>query len=57
MSHLLWTDQDYAWISERLVKIADEVCGGRIVSSLEGGYAVDALARSVGLHIDALLGT
>ncbi len=56
MSHLLWTDQDYAWISQRIVKLAHQVCGGRIVSSLEGGYAVDALARSVGLHIDALLG-
>jgi acetoin utilization deacetylase AcuC-like enzyme len=56
MSHLLWTDQDYAWVSQRIVKLAHQVCGGRIVSSLEGGYAVDALARSVGLHIDALLG-
>ena len=55
MSHLLWTDQDYAWLSEQLVKVAAKTCGGRIVSSLEGGYHVDALARSVAHHVDALL--
>lgn len=56
MSHLLWTDQDYAWISEQLVVTAARFCQKRIVSSLEGGYAIDALARSVGHHVDALLG-
>ena len=55
MSHLRWTDQDYAWISEQLVKVAAKTCGGRLVSSLEGGYCVEALARSVGHHVDALL--
>ena len=55
MSHLMWNDSDYAWISEQLVAIAGKTCDGRIVSSLEGGYAVQALARSVGHHIDALL--
>ncbi len=55
MSHLLWNDADYAWISQQLVALAAKVCNGRIVSSLEGGYAVEALARSVGHHIDALL--
>jgi acetoin utilization deacetylase AcuC-like enzyme len=55
MSHLLWTDQDYAWLSEQLVKVARKTCDGRLVSSLEGGYHVDALARSVAHHVDALL--
>jgi len=55
MSHLLWTDQDYYWLTEQLVKVAAATCNGRIVSSLEGGYCVDALARSVGHHVDALL--
>jgi acetoin utilization deacetylase AcuC-like enzyme len=55
MSHLMWTDSDYAWISEQLVNVAAKTCNGRIVSSLEGGYAVEALARSVGHHVDALL--
>ena len=55
MSHLRWTDQDYAWISGQLVAVAARTCGGRLVSSLEGGYCVEALARSVGHHVDALL--
>lgn len=55
MSHLLWTDEDYAWVSEQLAMAAHKHCAGRIVSALEGGYAVEALARSVGHHIDALL--
>ncbi len=55
MGHLLWTDQDYYWLTEQLVKVAAATCNGRIVSSLEGGYCVDALARSVGYHVDALL--
>lgn len=55
MSHLLWSDQDYAWLSQQIVSLAQATCKGRIVSSLEGGYAVHALARSVGHHLDALL--
>lgn len=55
MSHLMWNDQDYAWLSSALVKAAGRHCNGRLVSSLEGGYAVEALARGVGHHVDALL--
>jgi len=56
LSHLMWGDLDYAWISQQLVRVAAQHCNGRIVSSLEGGYAIQALARSVGHHVDALLG-
>jgi acetoin utilization deacetylase AcuC-like enzyme len=56
LSHLMWGDLDYAWISQQLVQVAAQHCNGRIVSSLEGGYAIQALARSVGHHVDALLG-
>lgn len=56
LSHLMWGDLDYAWISQQLVQVAVQHCNGRIVSSLEGGYAIQALARSVGHHVDALLG-
>ena len=56
LSHLMWSDLDYAWISQQLVRVAAQHCNGRIVSSLEGGYAIQALARSVGHHVDALLG-
>jgi acetoin utilization deacetylase AcuC-like enzyme len=56
LSHLLWSDKDYAWVSEQLVIAAHRYCKGRMVSALEGGYAQEALARGVGYHIDALLG-
>ncbi len=55
MSQLLWTDGDYGWVSRRIVDAADELCQGRIVSVLEGGYHLGALARSAELHVRALL--
>ena len=38
-----------------VVKFADMYCGGKIVSTLEGGYNLDALAESAAFHVDALL--
>ena len=49
-------DADYGWVTERLVEVAARHAAGRIVSSLEGGYALDALARSVTQHVKALAG-
>jgi acetoin utilization deacetylase AcuC-like enzyme len=45
---------DYAWITGELVALADRHCGGRIVSSLEGGYDLVALAESSVAHLRAL---
>ncbi|MCL4747775.1 MAG: histone deacetylase family protein [Burkholderiaceae bacterium] len=56
MSQLAWSDDDYRWVSAQLVAIADELCEGRIVSMLEGGYDLDALARCAELHVRALAG-
>jgi acetoin utilization deacetylase AcuC-like enzyme len=56
MSHLGWVDGDYAWVTRELVALADELCEGRIVSMLEGGYSLPALARSVELHVRGLMG-
>jgi acetoin utilization deacetylase AcuC-like enzyme len=47
---------DYAWITRELMKLADKHAGGRAVSSLEGGYHLHALARSVSVHLQALTG-
>ena len=47
-------EADYAWITHRLKDIANRHCGGRIVSCLEGGYALSALARSVVAHLRVL---
>jgi acetoin utilization deacetylase AcuC-like enzyme len=47
-------EEDYAWITLRLKEIATQHAKGRIVSSLEGGYNLNALARSVEAHIRVL---
>ncbi len=47
-------EEDYAWITRRLREIADESCDGRMVSALEGGYDLDALAASVAAHVAEL---
>jgi len=47
-------EQDYAWITSRVKDIAKKYAKGRIVSSLEGGYNLDALGRSVEAHIRVL---
>ncbi|MEE9358297.1 histone deacetylase family protein [Candidatus Vondammii sp. HM_W22] len=56
MGQLRLRESDYAWVTTELKKIADKYAEGRIVSTLEGGYALDALGRSVIAHLDALLG-
>ncbi len=48
-------DEDYAWVSAELRAVAERHCGGRLVSMLEGGYALDALGRSVAAHLRVLL--
>lgn len=47
-------EADYAWITRVLKDVAQRHCRGRIVSCLEGGYNLDALARSVEAHIRVL---
>ncbi len=56
MGQLRLREDDYAWITTELKAVADESAQGRIVSCLEGGYALDALGRCVVAHLDALLG-
>jgi acetoin utilization deacetylase AcuC-like enzyme len=54
LANLMWTEEDFAWITRGLCDIADEVCGGRVVSTLEGGYDLPALAASVAVHLTEL---
>lgn len=49
-------EADYAWVTERIKEIAHEYAGNRIVSALEGGYALPALGRSVTAHLKVLSG-
>jgi acetoin utilization deacetylase AcuC-like enzyme len=46
---------DFSWLSRALVELAEEVCEGRIVSLLEGGYDLAALADSAAAHVRALM--
>ncbi len=54
LADLLLEADDFAWVTERIAEAAANYCDGRIVSTLEGGYALDALAASAAVHIDAL---
>lgn len=56
MAGLNLVDRDYHWVTRRLCEQADRTAGSRIVSSLEGGYELHALARSVEAHLKAFLG-
>lgn len=54
MGNLKLVEKDYAWVTTQLKQVADECAQGRIVSMLEGGYSLSALARSVAAHIRVL---
>ncbi len=56
IAHFRLRESDYSWITTQLKVVADKYAEGRIVSVLEGGYALNALGRSVVAHLDALLG-
>ncbi len=49
-------EADYEWITRQLVAVAEQHAEGRIVSCLEGGYNLGALARSVAAHLRVLAG-
>ena len=54
MGQMGLTEQDYAWITQRIKDVARRFCNGRIVSCLEGGYVMRALALSVEAHLRVL---
>lgn len=56
MAQLGLVEADYAWMTERIKGVAERHAQGRLVSCLEGGYALDALARSVEAHLRVLAG-
>ncbi len=49
------TDDDFRWITDELLQIADATCSGRIVSILEGGYSLEGLASGTAAHVQALM--
>jgi acetoin utilization deacetylase AcuC-like enzyme len=54
LGQLALVEDDYAWITQQLVQVARRHSLGRIVSCLEGGYSLSALARSVAAHVRVL---
>jgi len=54
LAELNWSTADFSWLTERLCEIAEECCEGRLVSTLEGGYDLKALADSVKAHVTKL---
>ena len=49
------TEEDFAWVTEKLMEMAEKHAGGRVVSTLEGGYNLQALARSTAAHVEVLM--
>jgi acetoin utilization deacetylase AcuC-like enzyme len=56
LSSIMLVEEDFRWITQKLMDIADCYCGGRIISVLEGGYNLNALAASVAIHVETLMG-
>jgi acetoin utilization deacetylase AcuC-like enzyme len=56
LANLNLLEPDYAWVTKKLMEIADVSARGRIVSVLEGGYDLQGLAGSVAAHVGALMG-
>ena len=54
LASLMWEEDDFAWLTRAICDLANECCAGRVVSSLEGGYDLDALADSVAAHVEEL---
>jgi acetoin utilization deacetylase AcuC-like enzyme len=56
MGNLALVEADYAWVTQQVMRLADRHCRGRVISCLEGGYALSALARSAAAHVRSLIG-
>ena len=55
LANLNLIEEDFSWVTDCLCDLADRHCDGRLVSTLEGGYDLDALAKSVRKHLEVLL--
>ena len=56
LAYLNLEDEDYRWVTEKLVEVAKRYAKGRVVSTLEGGYNTEALGRCVVEHVRVLAG-
>lgn len=54
LAQLKLEDSDYAWITSAICEYAEKTCGGRVISVLEGGYNLEALAGAARAHVEIL---
>ncbi len=55
LASIMLDEQDFSWITRELLTIADTHCKSRVVSILEGGYNLESLSKSVGVHVQQLI--
>ena len=55
LANINLVEADFAWATQKIMEIADQSAGGRVVSLLEGGYDLQALANSTAAHVTALM--
>ena len=55
LASLMLVEKDFGWATAKLLEIAEETAGGRVVSMLEGGYDLRGLAGSVAVHVKTLM--
>ncbi len=55
LAQLNWDEEDFVWLTAELCAIAARTCGGRVVSTLEGGYDLTALAQCAKVHVQKLI--
>ncbi|MFJ6023171.1 histone deacetylase family protein [Brevundimonas sp. NPDC092305] len=54
LAHQSLEAEDFAWATRAVIEVARSCCGGKVVSSLEGGYDLEGLGRSAAAHVKAL---
>jgi acetoin utilization deacetylase AcuC-like enzyme len=57
LAQLRLVEADFAWVTDRLLEAAAKHTGGKLVSTLEGGYDLDALASSTAVYVKTLMGS
>ncbi|OIQ33348.1 MAG: acetoin utilization protein [Alphaproteobacteria bacterium MedPE-SWcel] len=55
LAQLRWETEDFRWLTAELCTLAEDLCQGRIVSTLEGGYDLNALAEAAQAHVKELI--
>ena len=55
LANLNWTAEAFRWVTGAICEVAEAHAGGRVVSTLEGGYDLDALAASTAAHVRVLM--